>query len=39
MTETTTRSIEHATFVLERVYPVARERVFDADRCHLLNPC
>ena len=30
MTEATTRSIEHATFVVERVYPVARERVFAA---------
>jgi uncharacterized protein YndB with AHSA1/START domain len=31
MTEaTTTRSVEHATFVLDRVYPVPRERVYAA---------
>ena len=30
MTEPTTRSIEHATFTLQRVYPVARERVYAA---------
>jgi uncharacterized protein YndB with AHSA1/START domain len=30
MTGTTTRSVEHATFVLERVYPTTRERVFAA---------
>ena len=30
MTGTTTRSIEHATFSLERVYPTTRERVFAA---------
>jgi uncharacterized protein YndB with AHSA1/START domain len=31
MTETTAaRSVEHNTFVLERIYPVSRERVFAA---------
>ena len=30
MSEVTIRSVEHATFVVERVYPVARERVFNA---------
>jgi uncharacterized protein YndB with AHSA1/START domain len=30
MSEVTTRSVEHATFVLERVYPVTRDRVFAA---------
>ena len=30
MTEPTTRSVEHATFSLQRVYPVARERVYAA---------
>jgi uncharacterized protein YndB with AHSA1/START domain len=30
MTESTTRSVEHATFVVERVYPVARNRVYAA---------
>jgi uncharacterized protein YndB with AHSA1/START domain len=30
MSEVTTRSIEHATFVLERTYPATRERVFAA---------
>jgi uncharacterized protein YndB with AHSA1/START domain len=30
MSEAITRSVEHATFVVERVYPVARERVFAA---------
>ena len=30
MSETTTRSIEHATFSLERVYPVSKDRVFAA---------
>jgi uncharacterized protein YndB with AHSA1/START domain len=30
MTETPTRSVEHATFVLEHTYPVPRERVFAA---------
>jgi uncharacterized protein YndB with AHSA1/START domain len=30
MTETSPRSVEHATFVLEHTYPVPRERVFAA---------
>jgi uncharacterized protein YndB with AHSA1/START domain len=30
MTELTTRSVEHSTFVVERVHPVARERVYAA---------
>jgi uncharacterized protein YndB with AHSA1/START domain len=30
MTKERTRSVEHATFVLERVYPMPRERVFAA---------
>jgi uncharacterized protein YndB with AHSA1/START domain len=30
MSEVTARSVEHATFALERVYPATRERVFAA---------
>lgn len=30
MSELTARSVEHATFVMERVYPVSRERVYGA---------
>jgi uncharacterized protein YndB with AHSA1/START domain len=30
MSETTVRSIEHATFSLDRVYPASKERVFAA---------
>jgi len=30
VSEVTTRSVEHATFVVERVYPVTRDRVFAA---------
>jgi uncharacterized protein YndB with AHSA1/START domain len=30
MTEVTARSVEHATFALERTYPVARDRVYAA---------
>jgi uncharacterized protein YndB with AHSA1/START domain len=30
MTDTTTHSVEHATFILERVYPTTPERVFAA---------
>jgi uncharacterized protein YndB with AHSA1/START domain len=30
MTDTVIRSVEHATFVLERTYPTTRERVFAA---------